>query len=378
MASIYRHSSRNGYCVQLCLPTGQRVVLWLGDVPKSSANQIARFLGQLATATACNITPHGDALRWATGTDKRIKAKLMEWGLVPQLSLATHTISTWTDHYCRIRTDVDESTRDKYRNARRHLLQHIADKDLRSVTLADADKFQRALTGKDSTKGKIIKTIKQLFSAAVDDRLLESNPFARLSASTAIDAARSAYVTVETVDAVLAKAPNTECRLAILLARFGGLRIPSELLELRWIDIDWDESKIVIHSPKGKRYAHRITRTIPLFPRLKQSLTQAYESATEGSIYVIERYRDTKPASRWFRKQLENAVLAAKQTQWPKLWVNLRASCRTDLEENFPTHVCDEWLGHSDEVARKHYKRVTPDHFETAVCAVTSVVTKGH
>lgn len=378
MASVYRHSSRNGYVVQLCLPTGQRVVLWLGDVPKTSANHIARYVEQLAVATACNTTPHGEALRWAKCTDKRIKAKLIEWGLLPHMSLNTYTISTWTEHYCSIRSDVDETTRAKYRNAQRHLLAALPDQDLRSVTVAAADKFSRSLKGKDSTVGKIIKTVKQLFAAAVDERLIESNPFARLSASTSIDAARSAYVSTETAEAVLKQATNNDCRLAILFARWAGLRIPSELLELRWIDIDWDAEKILIHSPKGKAYAHRKQRTIPLFPRLKKALTEAQEQAKDGSIYLIERYRDPRPAARWFRKQLENSIASAKLTQWPKLWVNLRASCRTDLEESFPIHVCDEWLGHSDAVATKHYKRVTPEHFASAVRAVACAVKTSH
>lgn len=51
---------------------------------------------------------------------------------------------------------------------------------------------------------------------------------------------------------------------------------------------------------------------------------------------------------------------------WPKLWVNLRASCRTDVEEEFPTHVCNAWLGHSKAVADKHYLRVKPEYIAKA------------
>ena len=48
----------------------------------------------------------------------------------------------------------------------------------------------------------------------------------------------------------------------------------------------------------------------------------------------------------------------------PKPFVNLRASCRTELQEQFPDHVVNAWLGHSSRIAEKHYLQVTPDHWE--------------
>jgi hypothetical protein len=51
---------------------------------------------------------------------------------------------------------------------------------------------------------------------------------------------------------------------------------------------------------------------------------------------------------------------------WPKLFVNLRASRRTELQEMFPDHVVNAWLGHSSRTAEKHYLQVTPDHWAKA------------
>jgi hypothetical protein len=35
--------------------------------------------------------------------------------------------------------------------------------------------------------------------------------------------------------------------------------------------------------------------------------------------------------------------------------VNLRASCRTDLERIYPQYICNRWLGHGSAVAERHY-----------------------
>lgn len=372
MASIYRHSSRKGWCVQLCLGCGARVVLWLGDITKQAAMYSARHLDQLRSHSAANATPPADSIRWAMGTSPRIKSKLVEWGLVPACNLDTYRITAWVENYCLLRTDVVEATRAKYRLAGKALTAAITDKDLRSVTQADAARFARALKGADSTKGKKIKLVKQMFAAAVDDRLIESSPFAKLTGSTAIDATRAAYITPDVAAKVLKKISSPECRLAFLLARYAGFRVPSEVYTLRIQDIDWGESSILITSPKGDRYAHRKTRLIPLFPSIRAELLTACESVNPGQTYVLNRFRTS--ANTTLRRQLKAAIKAAKQTIWPKIWNNLRASCRTDLEETFPIHVCDSWLGHSDAVARKHYKRVTPDHFAQAVGAVSRAV----
>ena len=72
-------------------------------------------------------------------------------------------------------------------------------------------------------------------------------------------------------------------------------------------------------------------------------------------------------AGRNLRTQLNRIVEAAGLSVWPKTFVNLRASRRTELQEEFPDHVVNMWLGHSSQVAEKHYLRVTPDHWARAV-----------
>jgi hypothetical protein len=49
--------------------------------------------------------------------------------------------------------------------------------------------------------------------------------------------------------------------------------------------------------------------------------------------------------------------------RWPKIFINLRASCATDLAERYPSHVCEAWLGHTERVANTHYRMVTEDYY---------------
>ena len=55
-----------------------------------------------------------------------------------------------------------------------------------------------------------------------------------------------------------------------------------------------------------------------------------------------------------------------RSVPWPKLFVNLRSTRRTELQEVFPDHVVNKWLGHSRKVAEKHYLQVTDEHWGKA------------
>ena len=50
---------------------------------------------------------------------------------------------------------------------------------------------------------------------------------------------RRAYVAVEDVERVIEYCPSVLWRLLVALARFGGLRVPSEAFSLTWGDVDW-------------------------------------------------------------------------------------------------------------------------------------------
>ena len=162
---------------------------------------------------------------------------------------------------------------------------------------------------------------------------------------------------------VLAVCPDNERRLIFALSRFGVLRCPSETLELRWSDIDWEKGRVVIRESKTK------TRVIPLFEEIRPYLVTAFEQAEDGAVYVIQRYR-SKNAN--LRTQSLRIISKASVASWPRLFHNLRASRETELANEFPIHVVCEWIGNSVDVARKHYLQVTEEHFQKATSNPTS------
>ncbi len=95
------------------------------------------------------------------------------------------------------------------------------------------------------------------------------------------------YISEADAQLVLEELPNTEWKLLFALSRWGGLRVGSEVRELTWGDVDWEQQRILIHSPKTERYEGRETRLIPLFPELAPLLDKRYDEAAEGDVLIL-------------------------------------------------------------------------------------------
>lgn len=366
MASVYRDSARNGWRAQVVV-RGVTRKLWIGSATATGAKQIASHLDSLKAAAETATAPPADSLRWARAASPRIQGQLAKWGLI-ELSNRHDLPRTVAEYARRYSADIGEanSTKKRWANVVAKMEICFGNSSLAGVTPGDCDRIARDLrkAHKSSHAGKLLSDFKQVFAAAVKDRLITDNPLESIDCRAQHDKAREAYIDRATVDKIAGNADPTT-RALIYLARFAGLRVPSEPLALKWEHIDWAEGKITILAPKT---GHRIA---PLFPEIREPLQILWESALVGSIYVFPRARSS--AATVWRAKLEKAILASSVKPWPKLWQNLRASCRTDLESRFPAFVCNAWLGHSSKVAEKHYSRVNAEHFSLAVGQSESV-----
>lgn len=368
MASYYNDSARNGYRAQ-CYIRGVRRKVWLGPISATAAKEICRHLDALILAYDTQTAAPAATMRWAAAISPRLRGQLSRWGLLEQSTAAAQLprdLAGYTKAHLDSRSDWKPRTLSRMENVRRHLIAQLGGAtSINSVTPGDADRFARwarANFPSRSHSGKIIGDARQFFKAAIRDRLISDNPFAEIDSRQQHNPERAAYVPPETAAALISHACPYYAAL-IAAARFGGLRVPSEPLSLEWSNVDWEAGRLLVTSPKTA--ATKPTRLIPLFPELRPHLERLYELAPAGSVNAFDRYRST--AAKVYRSNLLRIAKLAGIPAWPKLWMNLRASCRTDLLERFPSHVVDAWLGHSGQVGAKHYDRIHAEHFARAL-----------
>jgi len=206
---------------------------------------------------------------------------------------------------------------------------------------------------------------KQFFKTALRRKLVNFNPFAELKVAVKGNVEKFHFVTPQETTKVLAACPpDTQWRRIFALSRYAGLRCPSEHLALTWANIDWEHSRMTVHSTKTEHCEDDEVRICPIFPELLPYLRDAFEEAKEGTKFVITRYRQTNVN---LRTQLLRIIHKAGLKPWPKLFHKLRATRQTELCQKFPEHVVCDWIGNSPSVAREHYLRTTDEHFEKAI-----------
>ena len=237
---------------------------------------------------------------------------------------------------------------------------------MHTITPGDADEFRLFLIGNklaENTVRGYMAVAKMLFTGAVRRKQIERNPFTGQKASTLANHSRYHFVSHQDAHQLIEAAPDWQWRLIIALSRFGGVRCPSELLLLRWQDINWSRNRMTVTSPKTK-HSGKESRQTPLFPELRPLLAEGLELAEDGADFIITRYRD---ASQNLRTTFEKIIKRAGLQPWPKLFQNMRSSRETELVETYPVHVVTAWLGNTASVAAKHYLQTTEEHFEKAV-----------
>ena len=343
---------------------GKRKAIRLGRVTAKQANEIKLKVESILAASLSGLPLDGETAAWIGRVGDDLAAKLAAAGLVVGRKVVS--LDAFLSEYIRGRTDAKPKTTTNMQAARRKMVEFFgAEKRLQDITPADADAWVIRLKGQfaEATTARTIKYARQFFTAARRGRLVAANPFEEAKAGSMSNSERLFFVGREVADKILAACPNAEWRLIVALARYGGLRCPSEHLALTWGDVDWEKGRLLIRSSKMEHTASKGKRSIPLFPELRPHLEAAWDDAPEGETYIIRRTRNA--GTNW-RTQFERIIDKAGVQPWPRLFQNLRASRETELAHDHPMHVVTAWIGNSVQVAAKHYLSVTDADFEKA------------
>lgn len=339
-------------------PNGGRKSVRLGKMSIANARTVKARIESLLSHKISGKSLDSETAAWVRDMPNTLADKLSKLGLIEHRGRAT--LGAFMDAYIKSRVDVKPATRLKYISSRKALADFFGeDKPLRAITEGDADEWRLSFTKRKSAENTIRKhtaVTKLFFGAAVKKKLIHKNPFAHLKATILPNRERFYFVTREEIQKVLDACPNAEWRLIVALARYGGLRCPSETLSLTWRDIDWERGRMRVWSPKTEHHTGGESRIVPIFPELRPYLDDAYHEAEPKAKFVIANYRDTGMN---LRSRLLDIIWAAGLKEWPKLFQNLKSTRETELVETFPVHVVCSWIGNSEPVAAKHYLQTT-------------------
>src|SRR5262245_6501579 len=352
----------------------KRKAIRLGKIDRKSADAIARHVEALLAAKIGGQPVSRDTAVWLAGIGAVLKDRLAAVGLVEAPKRAT--LGEFLRSYILGRPDVKPATLEVWQQPCRNLTTFFGDdRPLRSITTGDCDQFKAWLLTQNlapATVAKRLSFARTFLHVARKHKLIDENPFSEVKIPAANVSARQRFIGRDAVGRLLTMA-NPTWRTIIALARYGGLRCPSEVLSLEWRHVDWGRGRLAVPSPKTDRYDGKGSRTIPLFADLRPYLEEAFELAEPGQTHVVggDHLAKANGPTGWkncnLRTTFEKLVKRAGLEPWPRLFHNLRSSRETELLESFPVHVVAQWMGHDARVSLKHYAQTTEDHFARAI-----------
>ena len=369
MSSITRNKTESGIRYYIQLSPGEdpkRPKIALGRVSRKSANTAKTHIEKVIENKKTGAVIPPATQEWLSGIPHSLWDRLEKLELVKsRIDGDRYTVKEWTDSYIKMRENDKTTKADtirKLENVARRLSVFFKTEKLGEISIYDAKMFKSYLLGtvelSENTARKHIAISRQFFSAAIDKRLLTENPFKGQPVTIKPNPNRFFFITPEMAQKVLDACPDTQWRLIFGLARYGGLRCPSETLRLKWDDIDFANDRFTVHASKTEHHANGGIRTVPMFPELRPLFQDAFDEAKAGDVYCITRYRNKATN---IRTQMNKIIVRAGLEIWPKTFQNLRSSRETELFKLTGGNVkavC-EWIGNTPEVAMMHYAQIT-------------------
>jgi integrase len=343
---------------------GKRRRIRLGKMDHKTAEAIQTRVDELARAAEVG-SRDPDAEKWCDRLSDSLRAKLSVIGLLT--ARQSETLQGLVDRAKKSRDHVKVSTQAADKQAYDSLLEEFGSgKNLRTITPIAAQEWRESLVKDGLAAATIAKRViraRALFAQAVRWELVDANPFDDVRAGSQTNPSRIRFIDATVSAAVLAACPNAEWRGIFSLSRWGGVRMPSEIVNLRWSDVLWDKDRFRVMSPKTEHHDGKQERWVPLFPEVRTALMDLFNAAPDGAEFVFDRKWRTAAN---LRTHMTRIIGKAGHSPWPRLFHNLRASRQTELSQTFPLYIVCRWLGNSEKVADQHYLSVLESSFSKA------------
>ncbi|HML75422.1 MAG TPA: site-specific integrase [Anaerohalosphaeraceae bacterium] len=365
MASVVKKITISGPRYYIKLSPGensQRPSIHFGTAPKKQVESALVHINNLINHKNTGHTLSIATQEWLEGISDGLRDRLESLGLVERQKKSKFTLLEWANLYIEQRTQPKTDTRRKLENVRDRIKAFFKNDILADITPYQCKNYRRYLLEtvelSENTTRRHIGMCRQIINGAIDAGLIQKNPFLGQPVTVQPNPSRFFYVGVDLAQKVLDAMPDAEWRLIFGLVRWGGLRCPSEVVALRWNDVDFEKNRFIVRSPKTAHHIGHEQRTVPMFPELRPLFQDAYDAAPEGSVYCVNRYKGGKEVN--LRTQFERILEKSKIVCWKKPFQNCRSTRETELFKMTGGNVkavCS-WIGNSPEIAMKHYAQI--------------------
>jgi integrase len=334
----------------------RRTTFRLGLLSQSSAEEISKHVDRLIESRKFKTGISEETKAWLQSAAPKLVKNLVKLGLCSESQ--NPTVADCIAAYISRKTvDWTSGTVSNYGQVETLLKEYFGDKRVAEVGTNETKAFwawmRKDKSLAENTCRKHFQRCRQTFDDAIEQEVILRNPFRVSEIKVTVGVANKEYIDAADIQAVIDYLPadKTEWRLLFAFARYVGCRMPSEIAELAWNDIDWGANTILIRSPKTQRYEGRAQRKVPIFPEIQSLLLRHAEAVPPGTVFVFPTLRSHTNLSTTAKKYVEASGVGV----WREFWNSLRASRETDLMDTHGIRRACAWIGNSPVIAMKHY-----------------------
>jgi integrase len=325
---------------------GRRRTLRLGRVDRRTAESIRYHVENLLVAKTAGVPVRPETAVWLAGVGSKLRERLVRAGLVEAVGGPDVRLADAVASYLSRQNHIKPASLVATRLALQNAVEYFGPgRLLGSITRGGADDFAKwllcgarsrkhrhATPGlRPTTARKRIERVRAFFRDAVRRRMLPENPFEDVEGPRGSDSDRQVYVSTEIVERLIDATPSLEWKLLLAMARYQGLRFPSEPFSLTWDCVDWERGQLRVPSPKTEVHG-KPWRVVPIMPPVRPDLEALFEAPPPGRVYIFHELRQresTRAAERgWWAsvnvcQHLLRLIRRIGERPSPRLWHTL-------------------------------------------------------
>jgi integrase len=250
----------------------------------------------------------------------RFMEKFKKTYLNNRSQIDVNTIADLRDIILKYQSNVlEKGTLDLYKRILNNLINIISNKPLRLVTFLDLERYKatRIIYVKPVTVNIELRTLKAAFNYAKKLGAIIENPVNPVKQLVIPDKPRLCFSDDE-LKSLISKIDRDIVRNFTLLNLYTGCRL-SEVVNLQWQDIDFENGTIYIRNKEGFKTKTRKERKIPISKDLLELLKNMRGANDEGNVlqyykpedYLFPKKDGTKYSTSHFSKLFKKQVLKA-------------------------------------------------------------------
>lgn len=271
-----------------------------------------------------------------------------------------HISSTHSKSY------VDKSVKLSFKMFKQFLKKDIL---LTEISVNLVDKFFTSTYARAQYSAKLyLRTLKSAFNTALRWQLVENNPFQKIKAPKSVKSIPT-YINEVDLTKICNVTKEKYLKNLFWFAFLTGARL-SEILSLKWSNVNLNEKVIAITNSKTFRTKNKQDRVIPINEKLFDILLEMKRINTNENDFLFYKVKGIKLSADFVSKKFKKAVRLAKLND--KIhFHSLRHSFASLIHQKGASlSVVKDLLGHQDIKTTLIYSHLSKENLVNAVSLI--------